>query len=49
MRECIEKQLKYLNELTKSSLSVKECDAVLAVPNHFTAEQIKYLTYINIV
>jgi hypothetical protein len=43
LSETIEKELKYLADLAKTSLSVKECDAVFAVPVHFKKEQTDFL------
>ena len=41
--DAIKKQLEYLNELAKTSLSAKECNAVLSIPCHFSKEQSEFL------
>jgi len=39
LEECVEHQLKFLNDLAKSSLNLKETEAVLAVPCYFSSEE----------
>ncbi|CAF0777220.1 unnamed protein product [Brachionus calyciflorus] len=43
LSQVIEKELKYLNDLAKANLSVKECRAVFSVPLNFTQEQTEFL------
>lgn len=43
LSDAIQKQLKYLIELAKTSLSVRECNAVMSVPCYFTPDQTEFL------
>ena len=45
--EAIEKQLRYLNDLAKSSLSIKEFDTVLSTPCYFTQQESDLLKFKN--
>ena len=43
LAEVVEKQIRFLNDLAKSSLSLKEFDAVISVPIYFSQQQADFL------
>jgi molecular chaperone DnaK (HSP70) len=43
LSECIEQQIKFMNDLAKASIGVKDCNTVISVPNYFTSSQTEYL------